>query len=88
MEVARRLLGNLGRVAGLVEQAVAEVVSAGVTAGVPLEDVADWAVLPAQDLAGLLEADHDQPATTRTTRQADTSPESEEAEEFGESGRV
>ncbi|MFB7397685.1 MULTISPECIES: hypothetical protein [unclassified Streptomyces] len=47
-EVARRLLRGLGHSAGLIEAAWKRTAVAAVNGGVPLEEVARWADMPAE----------------------------------------
>lgn len=56
-DAAQQLLGNLGHAATLIEQAVRETAAGALTAGMALEDLARWALLPADVLAEAL-ADH------------------------------
>ncbi|MFF2655418.1 DNA-binding protein [Streptomyces sp. NPDC058045] len=53
-EVARQLLRGLGHSAGQIEHARKRTAVAAVNGGVPLEEVAQWAGMPAQELAGML----------------------------------
>ncbi|GAA1934145.1 DNA-binding protein [Streptantibioticus ferralitis] len=56
-DAARQLLDNLGHAATLIDQALRETAAAALQAGVALEDLAQWARLPAGALAEAL-ADH------------------------------
>ncbi|GAB2884996.1 DNA-binding protein [Streptomyces mayteni] len=62
VDVARRLLGNLGHASGLLEGAVRQTASAALAAGMPLEEVARLAGLSAEVLAGMLAVDNEQRA--------------------------
>lgn len=53
---AQQLLGNLGRAATLIEQAVRETAAAALAAGMALEDLARWVRLPTDVLAEALAA--------------------------------
>lgn len=55
-EVARQLLGGLGHSAGLIEAAWKRTAVAAVNGGVPLEEVARWAEMPAETLRSMLTA--------------------------------
>jgi hypothetical protein len=55
-DVARHLLSNLAHSAGLLERALQQTAAAAVHAGIPPQDVAQWARLPAGALADLLTA--------------------------------
>ncbi|MFC5904660.1 DNA-binding protein [Streptomyces zhihengii] len=55
-EVARQLLQGLGHSAGLVEAAWKRTAVAAVNGGVPLEEVARWADMPAETLRSVLRA--------------------------------
>ncbi|WP_336246981.1 DNA-binding protein [Streptomyces cupreus] len=55
-EVARTLLEHLSHSAALIDQALVHTAAAAVSAGVALEDVAQWSRLPAQELAEVLAA--------------------------------
>ncbi|MHC3475544.1 DNA-binding protein [Streptomyces sp. 7R007] len=59
-DAARQLLRTLGHAATLIDQAVRETAAAALTAGMALEDLAYWARLPADVLADVLVADHDE----------------------------
>ncbi|WP_101385653.1 hypothetical protein [Streptomyces sp. TLI_146] len=54
VDAARQLLSNLGRAATLVDQALIETVWAAASAGVPLEEVSQWAGLPAEAVVEVL----------------------------------
>ncbi|MFC4036324.1 hypothetical protein ACFO3J_33500 [Streptomyces polygonati] len=55
-DVARHLLGNLAHSAGLLERALQQTAAAAVNAGLPPQDVEQWAGLSAGGLADLLTA--------------------------------
>ncbi|MFJ8563243.1 hypothetical protein [Streptomyces sp. NPDC093514] len=55
-EVARQLLRSLGHSAGLIESAWKRTAVAAVNGGVPLEQVAEWADMPAETLRSMLTA--------------------------------
>ncbi|OII65954.1 DNA-binding protein [Streptomyces sp. CC53] len=55
-EVSRQLLRGLGHSAGLIEAAWKRTAVAAVNGGVPLEEVARWADMPAEVLRGMLTA--------------------------------
>ncbi|MFD8025348.1 DNA-binding protein [Streptomyces lavendulae] len=55
-DVARQLLRGLGHSAGLVEAAWKRTAVAAVNGGVPLEEVARWVDMPAEELRSLLTA--------------------------------
>ncbi|KPI22258.1 hypothetical protein OV320_1669 [Actinobacteria bacterium OV320] len=55
-EVARTLLEHLSQSAELVDRAVLHTAAAAVAAGVALEEVAQWARLPAEELSRVLAA--------------------------------
>ncbi|MFF0794735.1 hypothetical protein [Streptomyces spiralis] len=57
VDAARQLLGSLGRAATLIDQAVRETSAGALQAGVALEDLAQWARLPADVLAKALAND-------------------------------
>ncbi|MER8003974.1 hypothetical protein [Streptomyces sp. NPDC095613] len=56
-DAAQQLLGNLGHAATLIDQALRET-AAALTAGVALEDLAQWSSLPAEILAEALAVHH------------------------------
>jgi hypothetical protein len=58
-EVARTLLEHLSHSARLIDQALLHTAAAAVTAGVALEEVAQWSRLPAEELAQVLAAGQD-----------------------------
>ncbi|WP_329332710.1 DNA-binding protein [Streptomyces sp. NBC_01352] len=65
-DAAQQLLRNLGHAATLIDQALRESAAAALTAGMALEDLAQWARLPADVLADVLVADHNEwPAVER-----------------------
>lgn len=53
-EVARQMLRGLGHSAGLIEAAWKRTAVAAVNGGVPLEEVARWADMPAEVLRSML----------------------------------
>ncbi|MEU9412324.1 hypothetical protein AB0E08_42440 [Streptomyces sp. NPDC048281] len=53
-EVARELLERLSQSAELIDRAVLHTAAAAVTAGVALEEVAQWSRLPAEELSQIL----------------------------------
>ncbi|MET7549733.1 hypothetical protein ABZS94_28895 [Streptomyces sp. NPDC005500] len=55
-EVTRRLLRGLGHSAGLIDAAWKRTAVAAVNGGVPLQEVARWADMPAEKLRGMLTA--------------------------------
>ncbi len=57
VDAARQLLGSLGHAATLIDQAVRETAAGALQAGVALEDLAQWARLPADVLAKALAND-------------------------------
>ncbi|WP_447034599.1 DNA-binding protein [Streptomyces sp. DSM 118878] len=57
VDAARQLLGSLGHAATLIDQAVRETAAGALQAGVALEDLAQWARLPADVLAKSLAND-------------------------------
>ncbi|WP_236256253.1 hypothetical protein [Streptomyces hygroscopicus] len=56
-DVARRLLRGLGHSAALIENAWKRTALAAVNGGVPLQEVAQWADMPAETLREMLAAD-------------------------------
>lgn len=58
-EVARTLLEHLSESAALIEKALVHTATAAVTAGVSLQEVAQWSRLPAQELADIVAAGQD-----------------------------
>ncbi|WP_406337523.1 hypothetical protein [Streptomyces sp. NBC_01620] len=56
-DVAQQLLGNLRHSAGLIENAWKRTALAAANAGVPLEEVAQWADTPTEMLRSMLTAD-------------------------------
>ena len=59
-DAARQVPGSLGHAATLIGQAVRETVSAALRAGMALEDLAQWARLPADALAEALANHHNE----------------------------
>lgn len=67
-DAAQQLLSNLGHAATLIDQAVRESAAAALAAGMALEDLAQWARLPADVLADALVADHNEPGNSGVVR--------------------